>query len=139
MPFSDYCKFSRNFVDSSNWPLAGEQRWLLTSVSLFEVGPRVSVASCGDTGEWRAAAAGPGADLEPCSGDCSVVLGAAGCCSFTLHFVTSGRGTWIWVTARTPPPPTPTIHQYCTILWSQDNNGGRTKKLFITLTKKYDF
>ena len=80
MPFSDYCKFSRNFVDSSNWPLAGEQRWLLTSVSLFEVGPRVSVASCGDTGEWRAAAAGPGADLEPCSGDCSVVLGAAGCC-----------------------------------------------------------
>ena len=80
MTFSYYCKISRNFVDSSNWPLAGEQRWLLTSVSLFEVGPRVSVASCGDTGEWRVAAAGPGADLEPCSGDCSVVLGAAGCC-----------------------------------------------------------
>ena len=139
MTFSYYCKISRNFVDSSNWPLAGEQRWLLTSVSLFEVGPRVSAASCGDTGEWRVAAAGPGADLEPCSGDCSVALGAAGCCSFTLHFVTSGRGTWIWVTARTPPPPPHHPPHTRRTLWSQDNNGGRTKKLFITLTKKYDF
>ena len=138
MPCSEYCKISRTLVDSSNWPLAGEQRWRLTSVSLFEVGPRVSAASSGDTGERR----GLGLTLSPAAltavwPRCCRLLQAAAASHCTLL---RQAATWIWVTSHsdtsTHQPHQP--HSSIT-LWSQDNNGGRTKELFITLTKKYDF